>query len=290
VGGERVVTGRPAASWRPTSRMWSLRPNASCTTTIPGRGLCLKYEIGHMLARGGGGSIVFTSSATSLRASALLSGAIATPVLGRLADGRRRKRTMIVTLALILAGNILAALAGQFAMLLVGRAAPCRASASASSDGDGGGPGPPARRAGPVHRRPARGHRLGRGRAGLPADRPADLVGRLPHRLLGGTVVALLALLAVAAFVPTARVGHHRPLDLVGCVLITAGLLTLLLAISEGERWHWASGREIGLFAAAVVLLVVWVVWELGREHPLVDPRLLRHPWAAPGPRKPAGR
>jgi MFS family permease len=102
--------------------MWSLRPNASCTTTIPGRGLCLKYEIGHMLARGGGGSIVFTSSATSLRASALLSGAIATPVLGRLADGRRRKRTMIVTLALILAGNILAALAGQFAMLLVGRA------------------------------------------------------------------------------------------------------------------------------------------------------------------------
>jgi len=102
--------------------MWSLRPNASCTTTIPGRGLCLKYEIGHMLARGGGGSIVFTSSATSLRASALLSGAIATPILGRLTDGRRRKRTMIVTLALILAGNILAALAGQFAMLLVGRA------------------------------------------------------------------------------------------------------------------------------------------------------------------------
>ena len=37
---------------------------------------------------------------------------------------------------------------------------------------------------------------------------------------------------------------------------------SLLLAVSEGNGWGWGSARVLGLFAAAAVLLVVWVRFE----------------------------
>ena len=46
--------------------------------------------------------------------------------------------------------------------------------------------------------------------------------------------------------------------DLVGAVGLGAGLVCLLLAVSKGADWGWASATTLGLFAAAVVVLLAW--------------------------------
>lgn len=53
----------------------------------------------------------------------LLSGAVATPVLGRLGTGRHRRATILATLAIVVVGSALTVLPLPFAWLLVGRAA-----------------------------------------------------------------------------------------------------------------------------------------------------------------------
>jgi predicted MFS family arabinose efflux permease len=52
----------------------------------------------------------------------LIIGAVASPVLGRLGDGRRRRETIIVSLSLVTVGGVLTAVAPSFAVLLIGRA------------------------------------------------------------------------------------------------------------------------------------------------------------------------
>ncbi|WP_425861021.1 MFS transporter [Arthrobacter sp. TWP1-1] len=52
----------------------------------------------------------------------LLAGAMATPVMGRISDGPHRKQLLLVALSLILIGSIIAAVAPNFTILLIGRA------------------------------------------------------------------------------------------------------------------------------------------------------------------------
>ena len=47
--------------------------------------------------------------------------------------------------------------------------------------------------------------------------------------------------------------------------------------LSEGETWGWLSGAVIGMFIAALVLMTVWVRYELRVHDPLVDLRQARH-------------
>ena len=53
--------------------------------------------------------------------AALMSGALATPAMGRLADGPRKRRVIVVALAVVCAGCVLSAVSTGFAMLVVGR-------------------------------------------------------------------------------------------------------------------------------------------------------------------------
>ena len=79
------------------------------------------------------GTPLITSVATTFHVSldsaqwtltiALLSGAVATPVLGRLGAGPHRRATILATLAVVVAGSALTVLPLPFAWLLVGRAA-----------------------------------------------------------------------------------------------------------------------------------------------------------------------
>jgi predicted MFS family arabinose efflux permease len=52
----------------------------------------------------------------------LLVGAVATPVMGRLSDGPHKKKLLLWALLIILAGSVIAALAPNFTVFLVGRA------------------------------------------------------------------------------------------------------------------------------------------------------------------------
>jgi EmrB/QacA subfamily drug resistance transporter len=68
--------------------------------------------------------------------------------------------------------------------------------------------------------------------------------------------------------------GGARP-DLLGAVLLTAGVGALTVAIVQGGDWGWSSARIIGLFALAL-LLIGALAWRIARHPaPIVEPALL---------------
>jgi EmrB/QacA subfamily drug resistance transporter len=62
--------------------------------------------------------------------------------------------------------------------------------------------------------------------------------------------------------------------DLAGWVTIAVGLFSLLLALSEGQKWHWTSYRVLGLVAVGGLSLALFVVLELSAEAPLLNLRV----------------
>jgi EmrB/QacA subfamily drug resistance transporter len=63
----------------------------------------------------------------------------------------------------------------------------------------------------------------------------------------------------------------ERTVDVPGVLTLTIGLAALVLALVEGNTWHWSSGRELALYAIAVVGLTSFAVVELRRRVPMVD-------------------
>jgi EmrB/QacA subfamily drug resistance transporter len=62
-----------------------------------------------------------------------------------------------------------------------------------------------------------------------------------------------------------------RRFDLAGWVTIAVSLFSLLLALSEGEKWHWTSYKVLVLLAVGALSLALFVVIELSTERPLLD-------------------
>ena len=71
---------------------------------------------------------------------------------------------------------------------------------------------------------------------------------------------------------------EHGGLDIPGLVTLTAGLFALVLGLFRGADWGWSSGRILGLFAAAAVLLVLFGLIEVRQESPMFDLSLFRIP------------
>ncbi|MEW2549922.1 MFS transporter [Streptomyces sp. NPDC047002] len=203
--------------------------------------------------------------------------AVATPLTGRLGDGPHRRRVIIVSLAAVMLGAILAALPLGFAFLLVGRAL----------QGIGLGLTPlgitavrdalPAERArlaaAVLSVTTVAGVGLGYPVTGLVAQ-----FGGLHAAFWFGAVVSALGLVVAAVVVPSSAHRPRRPVDLPGAVLLGAALVGMLLSLSEGESWGWTSPLLICVVTGSVLVLAGWVVRELLAAHPLVDLRLLRRP------------
>ena len=66
--------------------------------------------------------------------------------------------------------------------------------------------------------------------------------------------------------------------DLPGFGTLTFGLFAFVLGLLRGNDWGWSSGRVLGLFAAAVVLLAGFVFVERRRSEPMLDFALFRVP------------
>lgn len=64
--------------------------------------------------------------------------------------------------------------------------------------------------------------------------------------------------------------------DLLGAVLLTAGVAALTAGIVEGPGWGWSSARVVGLFAGAVVLLAGFAYSSARHPLPVVEAELLR--------------
>ena len=62
-----------------------------------------------------------------------------------------------------------------------------------------------------------------------------------------------------------------RTVDYPGIVTLTASLTALVLALIEGNSWHWGSARVLALFAIAVVGLASFAAIELRSPAPMVN-------------------
>ncbi|MGW5624802.1 MFS transporter [Streptomyces olivaceus] len=202
----------------------------------------------------------------------LLAAAVATPVVGRLGDMAGKRRMLLFSVCLLIVGSVVCGLSDTLVPMIVGRALQGLSAAviplgiSIMRDEL-----PAERLAGATALMSAS---LGVGGAlGLPiAALIADNMDWHMLFWLSGALGAV-ALVLVVVLVPESAVRTGGRFDVLGGLGMAAGLVCLLLAISKGADWGWGSGTTLGLFAAAVVVLLVWGWWELRIPQPLVDLR-----------------
>jgi Na+/melibiose symporter-like transporter len=95
---------------------------------------------------------------------------------------------------------------------------------------------------------------------------------------LTNVAVVVVALIAGAFFVPSARTDDSPTLDPVGALLSIAGLGSLIYAIIEAPVAGWLSWPTVAAFAAAAALLTAFARWELRTREPMLDLRFFRNP------------
>lgn len=207
----------------------------------------------------------------------MLVGAVATPLFSRFGDMYGRRRMLLTSFVLLLAGSVIAGLATSLPMLLVGRVVQGFSVAVIPlSIGVVRGALPPEKLAtgiGTISATIGIGSGIGLVLSGVIAQYTTGF------RAVFWVVAALAAVALVLGVIflrdPTPPLGG-RP-DIPGAILLAGSLVTLLLGITEGQSWGWTSARILGLFAASVVLFTVWVVVERRTAEPLVDIGLLTH-------------
>ncbi|WP_430626141.1 DHA2 family efflux MFS transporter permease subunit [Sulfobacillus thermotolerans] len=86
--------------------------------------------------------------------------------------------------------------------------------------------------------------------------------------------IGIIGVLLALAYVPKFPSRHMGTFDLMGFILSASGLFGLLLALSEGQTWGWGSEPIILLLVGSVFLLILFSLWELSVEHPLLDLRV----------------
>jgi EmrB/QacA subfamily drug resistance transporter len=88
--------------------------------------------------------------------------------------------------------------------------------------------------------------------------------------------VGVVALALSPLLLAESRDAHGQSHDVPGAVLVTSGLILLVLGVTQGRQWEWASAQTIGVFAAAAVLLAAFVIWEQRQKEPLVPFSIFR--------------
>jgi MFS family permease len=89
-------------------------------------------------------------------------------------------------------------------------------------------------------------------------------------------VPTLVALVAARVVVPESPLRSGGRVNWVSGLLMSAGLVLVLLALTMTTRWGWGSARTLALFAAGAAVLAAWVASERRSRVPLVDVRILR--------------
>jgi EmrB/QacA subfamily drug resistance transporter len=86
-------------------------------------------------------------------------------------------------------------------------------------------------------------------------------------------VLAAVALVGTLVIVPATRETRPPRLDLVGTLLSAAALATLVFGVIEGPERGWGELTTVVSLAFGVVGVVAFVLWELRRREPMLDPR-----------------
>jgi len=86
----------------------------------------------------------------------------------------------------------------------------------------------------------------------------------------------VIATVATHFFVPESSVKVPGQVNWTSALLMSLGLVTVLVAVSETGSWHWLSAKTLGSIAVGLALLALWVRSESRSAQPLVDMRMMR--------------
>jgi hypothetical protein len=77
--------------------------------------------------------------------------------------------------------------------------------------------------------------------------------------------------------VPRSRDPEKAPLDPIGAVLSTVGIASLVYGLIQAPEHGWAGGPTLAAFGIALVILAMFVAWELRVAEPMLDMSLFRN-------------
>jgi EmrB/QacA subfamily drug resistance transporter len=215
------------------------------------------------------------SGVTWVLTAFLLSASVATPLVGRIGDIHGKEHVLVASLAALALGTVISGLATSLPLMIAGRVV----------QGIGGAIFPLA---------------FGIIRDEFPRERVAGGLGLMSAIIgigggagivLAGIIVdhlsyhwlfwfplvpVLIAMVATALYVPESPIKALSRISIRAAVLLSIGLAAVLLAVSQAVSWGWGSPRTLGLAAAGLAVLAVWVRVEIASPEPLVDMRMMR--------------
>jgi MFS family permease len=204
----------------------------------------------------------------------LLSAAVATPLVGRIADIRDKRTTLMAVLLIVAVGTLLGGLARNVAVLTVGQVLqgfglsliPLSVGLIRDSQ--------PARRVAASN-----GLIVGTAAAGSAVGLVVvgPLMEVLSYRWLYWIALAvfLVSLVVAWATMPSYPPKQRGKVDIPGAFLLAVGLVAMLIGITRSSTNGWGSPLVISLIAIGVALLGVFAAVELRVTDPIVDVRLL---------------
>jgi EmrB/QacA subfamily drug resistance transporter len=212
---------------------------------------------------------------TWLLTAYLLAASVGTAIIGRLGDMHGKEKLLLWTLVVLAAGTLLAAVSSSLDVIIFAR----------FIQGAAGGIFPLA---------------FGIVRDEFPREKVAGSIGLLSAILGAGAgagivlsgviiehlnyhwlfwiplVLTLFAALATWRYIPESPVRLPGRINWLAAALMTIGISTVLIAISETTSWGWGSPKTIGLVALGSLFLVAWVTVEVRSKNPLIDMTMMR--------------
>ncbi|MER7133317.1 MFS transporter [Streptosporangium saharense] len=207
----------------------------------------------------------------------LLSGAVCTPVLGRIGDMYGKRRVLLASLGLLTTGSVLCAAGSQIGVLIAGRALQGTALAvmplGVSIMRDELAPNRLLSSVALMSSTLGIGAAIGLPLAALVVEN-ADW-----HTMFWVSAgLGLLDIALVLRFVPESPLRTGGRPDVLGVLGLSAALVCLLLAVTQGGDWGWTSAPTLGLLGGAVLTGLLWGVHELRVPSPMVDLRVSARP------------
>ncbi len=204
----------------------------------------------------------------------LLSASITTPIIGRLGDMYGKHRLLLIVLVALALGTLISAVATSLPVMLLGRVI----------QGAGAGVFPLAFsivRDEMPHERVPGAMGLISSLLGIGAGAGVVLAGVITQHLTYHWLFWFpLGLIAVTGFltwryIPESPIKTPARINYGAAALMTVGMSALLLGITETSTWGWGSARTLGLMAAGVAVILLWIREELRSREPLVDMRMM---------------
>jgi MFS family permease len=215
------------------------------------------------------------TNTTWLLTAYLLAASVGTAILGRLGDMYGKEKMLMWTLVILSAGTLLSAVSSSLAVIVAGR----------FIQGAAGGIFPLA---------------FGIVRDEFPREKVAGSIGLLSAILgvgggvgivLAGVIIehlnyhwlfwiplipTVIAAIATWRFIPESPVRVPGRVNWLAAALMTIGMSTVLIAISETTTWGWGSAKTLGLLAAGIAVAAIWIAVEVRSRNPLIDMTMMR--------------